>query len=218
MTTQNDHRFRWRAFLSLTLFFAFILLAFSGLALYLRPEGSVARWVGWRLMGLDKSGWEGFHTLFCIAFTVTAVIHLFLNIKALLRYIRRKAVKRLRLSRELSAALILVSAMVLTAVLRIPPLSKVMEWRATIKNGSRLVQTALPEADFEKKPLTEVAAFMGISIDTLVGTLFKQGLDIPSPGLSLQDIARHNGLSPQNLYGRILQVPRKKTNPSSSLE
>jgi len=210
MTEQNNNRFRPRAFLSLTLLFAFILLAFSGLALYLRPEGSVARWIDWRLLGLNKSGWEGVHTLFCITFMVTAVTHLIWNWRALSLYIRKKAARSLRLRRELPAALLLVSGVLLVAVLRTQPLTKVMEWRATIKHGSNLVQIPPPEADFEKKPLTEIAAYKHIPIERLLEALRKQGLDVPSGELSLQDIANHNRLSPQDLYGRILQVFREK--------
>ena len=214
MAAQNNNRFRWRAFLSLTLFFAFILLAFSGLALYLRPEGSVARWVDWRLIGLDKSGWEGVHTLFCITFVVTAVIHLFWNGKALARYIRIKTARRLHLRRELPAAFILVCGLLLIAVMKPLPFSKVMEWRATIKHGSRLMQIPLPEADFEKRPLTDVAAYMEISAEMLIVMLKAQGLDVPSPGSSLQDIARRNTMSPQNLYVRILKISQGKQNIS----
>jgi len=210
MKEQNNNRFRPRAFLSLTLFFAFILLAFSGLALYLRPEGSVARWIDWRLLGLNKSGWEGVHTLFCITFMVTAVTHLIWNWRALSRYIRKKAARSLRLRRELPAALLLVSGVLLVAVLRTQPLTKVMEWRATIKHGSNLVQIPPPEADFEKRPLTEIAAYKHIPIELLLEALRKQGLDVPSAELSLLDIANHNRLSPQDLYSRILQVFREK--------
>jgi len=210
MTEQNNNRFRPRAFLSLILFFTFVLLAFSGLILYLRPEGSIARWINWRVLGLDKSGWEGVHTLFCITFMVTAVIHLFWNGKALIRYIRSKTARRFRLRRELPAALLLVSGVLLVAVLRTQPLTKMMEWRATIKHGSGLVQIPPPEADFEKRPLTEIAAYKHIPIERLLEALRKQGLDVPSGELSLQDIANHNRLSPQDLYGRILQVFREK--------
>lgn len=214
MAAQENNRFRWRAFLSLTLFFAFILLAFSGLILYLRPEGSIARWIGWRVLGLDKSGWEGFHTLFCIAFTVTAVIHLLWNGKALVRYIRSKSARRIRLRRELPAALIVVSVLIMLAVLRMPPLSQIMKWRTTLKQGSGLLRIPSPETDFEKKTLSSAAASLEIPAAPLVEALRKQGLDIPSPETSLKTIARRNRISPQELYGRILNISREKQNLS----
>lgn len=71
---KND--FKLRPFISLVLFSSFGLVVFSGLALYLRPEGSLARWTNWKMLGLDKKGWEGAHTFFCLVFVMTAALHL----------------------------------------------------------------------------------------------------------------------------------------------
>jgi Domain of unknown function (DUF4405) len=54
----EPQRFRFRSLVSFSAFFLFLAPALSGIAMYLRPEGSVARWTGWSLLGLDKRGWE----------------------------------------------------------------------------------------------------------------------------------------------------------------
>ncbi|MCR4410785.1 MAG: DUF4405 domain-containing protein, partial [Candidatus Saccharicenans sp.] len=78
--------FKFKPFVSFLTVFSFLLLAFSGFILYIRPEGSLARWVGWRAIGLDKSSWETVHIVFCTLFLLAGIIHLVLNFKAIIIY------------------------------------------------------------------------------------------------------------------------------------
>ena len=43
------------------LLLSFLVSAVSGIILFVRPEGSLARWVGWSVLGLDKAQWEAVH-------------------------------------------------------------------------------------------------------------------------------------------------------------
>ena len=205
MTEHKKNVFEGRRFISQVLFLSFVLLAFSGLALYLRPEGSVARWIDWRMLGLDKKGWEGVHTLFCITFLLATAAHLALNWKPLLRYLSGGIDKSRGIRMEMVVALGLVIAVLTLAILRIPPASKIMEWRSAIKNGSVVIQIQAPESDFEKSSLKEISAFLGVSIDQILKILKAEGMAVPAPNDSLEKIARQNRISPQNLYGLILR-------------
>ena len=182
-----------------------MLLAFSGLALYLRPEGSIAHWTGWSLLGINKKGWEGVHTFFCITFLLAAAVHLAFNWKLILRYLSGGIDTNRRIRRELIAAAGLVIIVLALAILRIPPASKVMEWRSAIKNGTVVIQIQAPEPDFEKRSLKEISAFLGVSIDQISRILKAEGMAVMSPDDSLEKIARQNRMSPQNLYGFILK-------------
>jgi hypothetical protein len=62
-TSFRRKRFRWRPFASFGPLWSFVLSALAGIALYLRPEGSLASWSSWSMLGLDKNTWEGVHTL-----------------------------------------------------------------------------------------------------------------------------------------------------------
>jgi len=197
--------FQGRRFISMVLFLSFILLAFSGLALYLRPEGSVAHWTGWSMLGLNKKGWEGVHTLFCITFLLMVAVHLAFNWRPLLRYLSGAIDRNRGIRKELVAAAGLVIIVLVFAILRIPPASKVMEWRSAIKNGTVVVHIQAPEPNFEKRSLKEISAFLGISTDQISRILRAEGMAVPSPDDSLEKIARQNRMSPQNLYGLILK-------------
>lgn len=198
--------FRLRPFISLALFLNFAMIALSGLALYLRPEGSVARWTGWALLGLDKKSWEGVHAIFCITFVVVAVVHLGLNWKTFIRYLREKAERGLRLRWEWAAALALMGSLMVLAVLRVFPFYEVMELRARIKDGKGIVRIEAPEPDFADRSLAAASAYLDLKVEEVMGRLRGRGLTVPSPDFTLEEIARINRLSPQELYGRILGI------------
>jgi len=205
VTEYKKKTFQIRPFISILLLLSFLLLAFSGLMLYLRPEGSIASWTGWDILGINKKGWEGIHTVFCILFLVVASIHLVLNWKPLLHYITRKRALRRGFHRELAAAAALVVLIFTIAVLQIPPASNIMDWRSAIKDGSLLVDIHPPEPDFEKRSLREISNFLGVSVDYVLRILYTKGIKFAAPDDSLQKVAGQNNRSPQNLFNIILQ-------------
>ena len=198
--------FQGRRFISMVLFLSFILLAFSGLALYQGPVRIVSPLTGWIILGLNKNGWEGVHTLFCITFLLMVAVHLAFNWRPLLRYLSGGIDRNRGIRKELVAAAGLVIIVLVFAILRIPPASKVMEWRSAIKNGTVVVHIQAPEPNFEKRSLKEISAFLGISTDQISRILRAEGMAMPSPDDSLEKIARQNRMSPQNLYGLILKA------------
>jgi len=148
---------------------------------------------------------------------VVAAIHLTLNGKALIRYIRDRAARGRRLRWEPAAALLLVGAVLLLAVYRVPPLSRIMEWRGSIKHGAGRIRISPPAADFEKLPLDKVASYLNYPAARLVEMLRGRGLDIPSIGDSLVDIAKRNRLAPQDLYEKILRAVEDGRSDSTQL-
>lgn len=173
--------------------------------MYLRPEGSIASWTGWNILGIDKKGWEGIHIVFCILFLVIASIHLVLNWKPLLHYITLKKAQRRGFHRELAAAAGLVVVVFALAVFQVPPASQFMEWRSIIKDGMMVIKVQPPVPDFEKRSLREISDFFGVSVDYVLRILNVKGIKSAAPEDSLEKIADQNNLSPQNLFGLILQ-------------
>lgn len=205
VTEYKKKTFQIRPFISILLLLSFLLLAFSGLMMYLRPEGSIASWTGWNILGIDKKGWEGIHTVFCILFLVVASIHLVLNWKPLLHYLARKRALKRGFHRELAAAASLVVIVFAFAVLHLPPASNLMEWRSNIKDGTMVVKVQPPVPDFEKRTLKEISNFLGVSVDYVLRILYTKGIKFAAPDDSLQKVADQNNRSPQNLFNIILQ-------------
>jgi hypothetical protein len=195
--------FKFRNFTSLTLFFSFIILGVSGIILYIRPEGSIARWINWSLLGLDKKGWEGLHNIFSFLFLVFSIIHLFFNWKVLLSFFKSKIAEGLKLRKELISSTIFVILFAIVVLLRWQPLWKIAEWRSTLKKANYLISVKPPESDFEKKKIVEVAEALNMSTDELIQKMQKLNLVIDDPDTKLYKIAAANKTSSEDIYKNI---------------
>ena len=87
-TINKKNRFSWRAFTSILLVWSGLVMAVSGIVLYIAPTGRVAHAAVWTLMGLDKEGWGAVHTILSFIFTIFAILHIVLNWKPLISYLK----------------------------------------------------------------------------------------------------------------------------------
>ncbi|MBC7363287.1 MAG: DUF4405 domain-containing protein [Candidatus Aminicenantes bacterium] len=192
--------FKLKPFVSFLTIFSFLLLAFSGFILYIRPEGSLARWIGWRAIGLDKSGWEAVHIIFCALFVLAGLTHLVLNFKAIVVYLTKGIDNTRRNLLEMVVAVVVVVVLLVTAVGKMPPSSWLMKGRAAFKNNPRALLVEMPVPDFEKRTLREAAEYLGRSPESVVQELKHRGLKGVSPDITLEKLARQNQMSPQDIY------------------
>ena len=42
-----NNKFNWQSFISIGLLLSFFVMLVSGIVLYIAPEGSLSRWIGW---------------------------------------------------------------------------------------------------------------------------------------------------------------------------
>jgi hypothetical protein len=202
-------RFILRKFISFSVLVSFIILAVSGVMMYLRPEGSIARWSGWKLLGLDKRAWEGVHIGLALTFAILALVHVILNWRLLASYLRRRIRKSVLPGKELAAAVLFVIAVLGLSLAQGRPLSNLMSWRATIKNGRNIVETAPPALDADKLPLSEIARLLNVETGDIVRTMTGQGFEVHGPEDTLEKIAAKAGSTPEKIYGRLLESLKK---------
>ena len=193
-------RFRPRAFVSIALLGSFLAAAIAGLALYLRPEGSLAAWTGWHFLGLDKKGWEGVHTIFVGLLFVLGAVHVVLNRKALLSHLRSRAGRLFRAPLELAAAALLLALFLGAALYRWPPLWGLMDVRSDIKSGHYTVRTPPPAPEAEKLGLAEVCALAGVPYESALARLEGAGIRVDGPKTTLADLAKASGATPERIY------------------
>lgn len=195
-----NKKFKFRSFISFTLFFSFLILCFSGFALYIKPEGDIARWIDWSFAGISKSGWEGFHALFSLFFLIFALIHLCFNWKVLLNYLKDKISKGLTLKKELLSSIIIVILLLICIIMQWQPFWKIAEWRQGFKKNKNLVTVEEPESGFSKKKLSYVAEFVNIPAEELVHKLNQLEIWVNDTNERLIDIAKANKTSPERIY------------------
>ena len=196
-------RFSWRAFISLGLFIAFLMLFVSGIILYLAPPGRVANWTNWQILGLSKQDWQNQHTLFSLAFAILSIFHLFsINWKAFWSYIVAKAHAGPGRPIEIFSILFLALLFGIGTHLKIQPFSTVIDFGDALSESWEEPQQSPPIPHMERMTLREIAERFtrGQSPESLQKQLEEAGITAPSLDQTLESIARENNTSAQEVY------------------
>ena len=69
----------YRRITSLTALIAFIMVIITFLVLYIVPQGRIANWADWRLIGLSKDQWGAIHTNMGTLFLIAIGFHIYFN-------------------------------------------------------------------------------------------------------------------------------------------
>ncbi len=150
-TSSTGRRFRGRNFTSLLAAFFFLALFVSGVVLYVTPRGRFAHWTGWRLLGLNKDQWQSVHVNASLIFLVIMVFHLVVNWRPFWTYCRSRLQKGIRISRELTATLVLGVFAIVASIVGLPPFGTIMEAEEAIKMSW--------EREVDRAPLPRVEDF-----------------------------------------------------------
>jgi len=196
---------RFRPLVSLLVLAVFLVLSFSGAVLYITPQGRVANWTGWTLLGLTKQTWQAVHTSVALLFLLGAAFHLWLNWKTLWGYIKAKTHLAINCKWELLVALLITAATVLAAIYNVPPVSTLMDWNSRIKAYWERTAASVPPPvqHAEELTLRDLASGLSIEIGELTGKLAELGIVVDSPDETLDQLARKHSMSPREVYAKI---------------
>ncbi|MDY0084213.1 MAG: DUF4405 domain-containing protein, partial [Ignavibacteriaceae bacterium] len=169
------NRINLTSFISIGLLFSFLLMLFSGIALYVAPEGSISRWIGWNMLGLNKNDWENQHVVFSFVFILFALLHIFIiNWKLLVLYFRSEKNKSV-ISVDFVVIIILILALFIATKYNLKPVSKLVGY-GRVFSHSLVKNTLMPDiANPDQLTLPEFAKLTHISYDELVLLLQKKG-------------------------------------------
>jgi hypothetical protein len=91
----------------------FLIMAVTGLVLYVVPQGRIAYWTNWTFLNLTKSNWGDVHILSSILFIIAGAFHIYFNWKPLMNYLRDRTRGGMKLKKEIAVSVV---AMVLVTV------------------------------------------------------------------------------------------------------
>lgn len=197
-------RLKWRAFTSFLVLFSFVVLAFSGIILYIFPYRRVAYWMDFHLLGLDKDQWNNLHACFSLLFVAFAVFHIINNWRTLWNYVRDRAKNTIRVKKELFSALAILVAFVIGSIFFIPPFKSIKDLREYIKESwvePSEVKMPFPQAELQS--LESLGNRLGFDPDEAVLDLKEAGLDVQGPEETLKDIADRNGTTPARVLNNV---------------
>ncbi len=178
----------------------FVILALSGVMLFVSPPGRVANWTNWTLLGLRKHEWGGLHISFGTVFLTFAVIHLILNWRPLASYFKSKLTRRMGLRWEWVVALVFCGALYAGIRAGVPPFSSLLAFNEEIKESWEKPTNRAPIPHAELLSLGELAQRAEVDLPTAFSRLTAAGITNPSAESIVGTLAERSQVSGQRIY------------------
>ncbi len=201
---------------------SFVFLSLSGIMLFFSPQGRVAYWSDWRMLGLSKVQFTAVHTTFMVLFLVGGIWHIVLNWKPITNYLKDRT-KKVRFSTpEFSIALVLCCVFFIGALVGFFPFKQFLDFGEGIKSywertsGSppwphaelaRLDRFCRGMEDYER---LEHQRLVSIDCAEALTALRAAGIEVEDESEQLIDIANANSTTPQALAAIVLTVAKPR--------
>ncbi|KPK38319.1 MAG: hypothetical protein AMJ69_08725 [Gammaproteobacteria bacterium SG8_47] len=207
---------------SLTAFivtWSFLVLTVSGIVLYIVPQGRVAYWVDWSLLGLEKTHWANVHMMFGGVFIAMGILHLYFNWKPFKKYLAARVSGHLEVTRELVASVVISLLIIVGAIADIPPVSWVFDLNEKVKAAwVTSPQYEPPFGHAEEVSLKTLAKRTDLDLPAAVQTLRAQGIKFQDASDSIKSIAVANNMNPMQVYALISDLKKPGSEPVAGEE
>lgn len=207
-----------RRLVSLTAFVSFIVLASTGIMLFVAPEGRVAYWSAWTMFGLSKEDYGALHTTFMTLFLVAGIWHITYNWKPILHYFKERTGKVRVVTPEFYTVLAIGAFFFVGTLTGVSPFRQFLELESGVKAYWEITNGAPPWGHAEESPLDRFCRRMEdfervenqrlITIDCTeaLARLDAAGIHVESLSQPLIEIARANSTTPQTIAEIVLSV------------
>jgi hypothetical protein len=196
--------FYWRAFVTFYVVVSFIVIAASGLVLFISPPGRVANWSQWTFGWLRKADWQAVHTVFTLLFLVAIAFHIYFNWRVILNYLRLKVGEGLHRGKEMGLALAVGAAVLVLTIVGVPPFSTVVTFGETVKNSWSDPATEPPVPHAELWTVAKFAETNQLPVDRAMENLRAAGMTAPGTNVTLQSLATTYNVTPRQVYLKAL--------------
>ncbi|MDP7650745.1 MAG: DUF4405 domain-containing protein [Rhodospirillales bacterium] len=203
----SKNPFSFRSFTAFIVTWAFLVATVTGVVLYIVPQGRIANWVDWQLLGLLKEDWGNVHLVFGAIFIAGGVLHLYFNWKPFKKYLGERISGHLHPKKELLMSLGVSLFLIVGAITQLPPFSyyfQLNEWAKQAWVTSPDVEPPFGHA--EELSLAGFAKRQNMDLDKVSAELRAKGIQFEGERQRIIDIARANGMNAMRLYGLIRQL------------
>lgn len=207
-------KFSLRKTASLTALLSFAVLAGTGIVLFLVPQGRVAFWSEWKLWRLTKENWAALHILLSLLFLVAGVIHIVLNWGPIVSYLRDRGKGMRVLTAESAVAAVLTLVFTTGALAGVAPFRWVMDFNTTVKDQASRTYGEPPYGHAEQSSLKTFSERVGLDLTQAMALLKAGGLSFQGEADRIQDIAKWNRRTPQEVY--LVMKAAEKPKPASA--
>jgi len=205
-----------RKITSLTAFLSFFMMLLTSVVLYITPQGRVAYWADWRLLGLTKEQWGAIHINVGFLFLLSLGLHIYYNWSPIVLYLKNKA-KQLRLfTREFNVALAVTVLFILGTYFEMPPFSTIIRISDDLKVAAAKKYGEPPYGHAELSSLVSFSQKVGLDWRAGMAALQKAGYRVDRETQTLKEIAQINQVPPQRIYAVMLPAAVGSTAPSGT--
>ena len=199
-----------RSLVAFIVTWAFVILTITGLVIYVVPQGRIAYWTHWSLLGLSKEQWGDVHMMFGGIFIIAGIIHLYFNWKPFKKFLADRVKGHLQLKQEFVIAMVFSLVIVVMSIFHIPPVSWVFDLNQILKE-SWVTSPELepPFGHAEEVSLAGLSRRMNLDLQQGIKALKRQGFSFSGPQDSLEKIARANNVTPMDVYAVIRQYEKE---------
>lgn len=191
-----------RKAVSMTALFSFMYLAFSGVIMYITPPGRIAYWADWRILGMNKTMYNETHVTMSMLFLVCMGLHIWLNWKPIVSYMKNKSGSLVIFTRETVFGLLLALIFVAGTLAGTAPFSTVTDALADIKDE---YEYSLGNPPYPHAELTTLLAFikrLKFDENQAVQILKAENIQF-TMDQNLKTIADNNGIDPADIYNML---------------
>lgn len=196
-----------RKITSLTALLSFSMLALTSIVLYVVPQGRVAYWADWRLLGLSKTDWGNIHINLGRLFLLSIFLHVFYNWKPIVSYLKNRTRKLKVFTPEFNAAIVLTLVFILGTYFSLPPFSWVLDLNDTLKVAAARKYGEPPYGHAELSNLKTFTRKTGLDYAESLRRLHAAGYLAENENQTLAELSRINGISPQQLNKSMKPEP-----------
>lgn len=193
-----------RKITSLTSFLAFLVTVVTSVILYIVPHGRVANWADWIFWGMTKDDWGAVHTTVGTLFVVALLLHIWLNWKLLMNYMKNRAREMVVMTAPMIISLSLIIFVFAGTLIGLPPMRQLLDYSEHLKESATAVYGNPPYGHAEDSSLKKFCGFLGFDLVEAIAVLEERGYVLDRGEQSvIKDVARTRNASPQQVFDDI---------------
>lgn len=197
--TTFKRRFNWRSFISLYMTFSGIVIAVSGVILYIAPAGRIANWTSIPILGLEKFQWQALHTNFTFILLIATGFHIYFNWKPLMAYLKTRIHQKIQIRLELWVSSIITLVLFGLILIEVPPFTTVLNFGESVKDSWATQHNEPPVPHAEDLTIEELAQTVNKQVSNLMSNLAANGIDANKNQI-IKEVAERYGTTPSTLY------------------
>lgn len=183
-----------------------LIMTYTGIMLFISPEGRVAYWSNWSMFGLGKEQFGDLHVTFMVLFVFATLFHIAYNIKPMLSYMKNQYKAFVFLTKANIMALAVSLFFIVGTLFVSVPFSYVLQLEKDVKHYWADTLGRPPYGHAELSSLRQFSKRMGYDMQEVIRVFKEKGIKVETPNTNLKTIAQKNNSTPAKLYDILFEA------------